>query len=377
MKKIILLALAALPVIAFAQDTKYKIEGKIGEFNAPAKVYLEYRFPKGKPIYDSCTVANGKFHFAGSVGAAPLNAYLLFNSKGTGTGKADGYRAIYLEPGLINVNATDKIENATVDGPKTNQENEKYQLLQKPVNDAYTALEEKQKAATDEQKASPEYIKKAKADEKAIEDMSAAIDKKFIKENPNSIISLNALESLCYSADYVDLKPLYDALTPDVKSTPSGKALGERMPKLKAVALGATAPEFAEADTSGKVINLSSFRGQYVLIDFWASWCGPCRRENPNVVKAYNHYKAQKFTILGVSLDKPNAKDKWLAAIHKDGLTWTHVSDLKFWDSKAAGLYAVRGIPQNFLLDPTGKIIAKNLRGDDLEDKLAEIFGKI
>jgi peroxiredoxin len=377
MKKIILLALAALPVIAFAQDTKYKIEGKIGEFNTPAKVYLEYRFPKGKPIYDSCTVVNGKFHFAGSVGAAPLNAYLLFNSKGTGTSNAESYRAIYLEPGLITVNVTDKLENGTVEGPKTNQENEKYQLLQKPVNDAYAALEERQKAATAEQKASAEYNKKDKADEKAIEDMSAAIDKKFIKENPNSIISLNALESLAYSADYVDLKPLYDALTPDVKSTPSGKALGERMPKLKAVALGATAPEFAEADTSGKVINLSSFRGQYVLIDFWASWCGPCRRENPNVVKAYNHYKGQKFTILGVSLDKPNAKDKWLAAIHKDGLTWTHVSDLKFWDSKAAGLYAVRGIPQNFLLDPSGKIIAKNLRGDDLEDKLAEIFGKI
>jgi len=377
MKKTILLALATLPAIAFAQDTKYSIQGKIGEFNKPAKVYLEYRFPKGKPIYDSCTVVNGKFHFAGSVGAAPLNAYLLFNSKGTGTGQADGYRVIYLEPGVINVTATDKIENATVDGPKTNQENEKYQLVQKPVNDAYAALEEKQKAATDEQKASPEYIKKAKADEKAIDDMSAAIDKKFIQENPGSIISLNALESLAYSADYVDIKPLYDALTPAVKSTDAGKALGERMPKLKAVALGAIAPEFAEADTSGKIINLSSFRGQYVLIDFWASWCGPCRRENPNVVKAYNHYKGQKFTILGVSLDKPNAKDKWLAAIHKDGLTWNHVSDLKFWDSKAAGLYAVRGIPQNFLLDPNGKIIAKNLRGDDLEDKLAEIFGKI
>ncbi|QEC76360.1 TlpA disulfide reductase family protein [Mucilaginibacter ginsenosidivorax] len=377
MKKIILLALAALPVVVFAQDNKYDIQGKIGDFNAPAKVYLEYRFPKGKPIYDSCTVVNGKFHFAGSVGAAPLNAYLLFNSKGTGTGKADGYRAIYLEPGLINVNAADKIENATVDGPKTNQENEKYQLAQKPVNDAYNALEERQKAATAEQKASPEYLKKEKADEKAIDELSAATDKKFIRENPNSIISLNALESLAYSTDYADLKPLYDVLTPAVKSTDAGKALGERMPKLKAVALGAVAPEFAEADTSGKVINLSSFRGQYVLIDFWASWCGPCRRENPNVVKAYNHYKGQKFTILGVSLDKPNAKDKWLAAIHKDGLTWTHVSDLKFWDSKAAGLYAVRGIPQNFLLDPNGKIIAKNLRGDDLEDKLAEIFGKI
>jgi len=377
MKRILLLALAVMPAIAFAQDTKYSIQGKMGEFNAPAKVYLEYRFPKGKPIYDSCNVVNGKFHFAGSIGAAPLNAYLLFNHKGTGTGNADGYRVIYLEPGVINVTAADKIENATVEGPKTNRENEKYQLVQKPVSDAYAALEEKQKAATEEQKASPEYIKKAKDEEKAIDQMSAAVDKKFIQENPGSIISLNALESLSYSADYVDIAPLYEALTPAIKNTDAGKAWGERIAKLKAVALGATAPEFAEADTSGKIINLSSFRGQYVLIDFWASWCGPCRRENPNVVKAYNHYKGQKFTILGVSLDKPNAKEKWLAAIHKDGLTWNHVSDLKFWDSKAAGLYAVRGIPQNFLIDPNGKIIAKNLRGDDLEDKLADIFGKI
>ena len=149
------------------------------------------------------------------------------------------------------------------------------------------------------------------------------------------------------------------------------------MPKIKAIALGAVAPEFAEADTSGKMINLSSFRGKYVLIDFWASWCGPCRQENPNVVKAFNRYKGQKFTIIGVSLDQPNGKTKWLAAIHKDGLNWAQVSDLKYWDSKVADQYAVRGIPQNFLLDPDGKIVAKNLRGDDLEEKLEELFGKI
>ncbi|WP_184546875.1 TlpA disulfide reductase family protein [Mucilaginibacter sp. FT3.2] len=377
MKKILLLALAALPAITFAQDTQYTIQGKIGTFNAPAKVYLEYRFPKGKPIYDSCMLVNGKFKFTGSVGAAPLPAYLLLNTKGPGNGNSTEDRAIYLEPGVINFNTADKLENAKVEGPKTNQENERYMLAQKVVNDAYTALEEKQKAATDEQKASPEFIKKGKADEKAIDQMSAAIDKKFILENPDSYISLNAIESYAYSADYVDIKPLYDALTPAIKSTEAGKAFGERILKLKAIALGAIAPEIAEPDTSGKMFNLSSLRGQYVLIDFWASWCGPCRRENPNVVKAYNHYKNNKFTVLGVSLDKSTAKDKWLAAIRKDGLTWNHISDLKFWDSEAATLYAIRAIPQNFLIDPNGKIIAKNLRGDDLEDKLAELFGKI
>ncbi|GAA3964275.1 TlpA disulfide reductase family protein [Mucilaginibacter dorajii] len=377
MKKILLLTLAALPALSFAQDAKYTIQGKIGEVNAPAKVYLEYRIAKGKSQIDSTVVTNGKFQFTGKAGAAPLSAYLLFNPKGTGTASAEDYRSIYLEPGVINITTADLLANAKVDGPKTNQDNEAYQIAQKPVNDAYKAIDDKQKAATDEQKASPEFKKQAKADEKAAEALSASIDKKFITEHPDSYISLNAIESFAYSADYVDIKPLFDALTPAIKSTEDGKKFADRMPKIKAVALGATAPEFAEADTSGKEISLSSFRGKYVLIDFWASWCGPCRRENPNVVKAYNHYKDQKFTILGVSLDKPTAKDKWLAAIHKDGLTWNHVSDLKFWDSKAADMYAVRGIPQNFLLDPNGKIIAKNLRGDDLEDKLAEIFGKI
>jgi thiol-disulfide isomerase/thioredoxin len=113
------------------------------------------------------------------------------------------------------------------------------------------------------------------------------------------------------------------------------------------------------------------------LVDFWASWCGPCRRENPHVVKTFNLYKGKNFTILSVSLDRPGAKDKWLAAIHKDGLTWTHVSDLQFWKSKTAELYGIRAIPQNFLIDPDGKIVGKNLIGLDLSDKLAEIFGKI
>ena len=377
MKKLTLLALAALPAFAFAQEAKYTVQGKIGENNAPAKVYLEHR-SKGKTIIDSAVLTGGKFHFEGSTeGAAPVNAYLLFNAKGNGANNAEDYRGIYLEAGTINITTADLLTNAKVDGPKTNQENEKYQLGQKPIADAYKALEAKQKAATPEQQASPEFIKQSKADEKAIEDKSTAIDKKFIQDNPDSYISLNALESYAYSADYVDIAPLYAGLSPAIKATEAGIKFGERLPKLKAVALGAIAPEFAEADTAGKEVSLSSFRGKYVLIDFWASWCGPCRRENPNVVKAYNHYKDQKFTILGVSLDQPNAKDKWLAAIHKDGLTWNHVSDLKFWDSKAAGLYAVRGIPQNFLLDPNGKIIGKNLRGDDLEAALAKIFGKI
>jgi thiol-disulfide isomerase/thioredoxin len=124
-------------------------------------------------------------------------------------------------------------------------------------------------------------------------------------------------------------------------------------------------------------VRLSSFRGKYVLVDFWASWCGPCRQENPNVVKLYNKYKGKGFTILGVSLDKAGDKPAWLAAIKNDGLTWTQVSDLNGWSNLAARLYGVQSIPQNFLIDPQGKIVAKGLRGDDLDAALEKLLGKI
>jgi peroxiredoxin len=130
---------------------------------------------------------------------------------------------------------------------------------------------------------------------------------------------------------------------------------------------------FVQNDTAGVPVTLESFRGKYVLIDFWASWCRPCRMENPNVVSAYNKFKAKNFTVLGVSLDRTKAD--WMKAIKDDNLTWTHVSDLKFWSNQVAQQYKVQSIPQNFLIDPNGKIIAKNLRGGDLVNKLCEFLG--
>jgi peroxiredoxin len=376
MKKLIFAVIGLLPAMAFAQDGKYTIQGKIGNLSAPAKMYLQYSI-KDKITTDSVVLKNGEFVFSGTVGNVPVNAYLALNEKGSGIVYKD-YKSIYLENGNINVTGTGKLAEAKVDGPKTNQENVKYDALNKPVNDEQDALDAKVKAETPEQKNSETYQREINKQQKALDAKSNAVNANFIKENPNSFISLMALEMYAaYGSDYADINPLYESLAPEVKQSDAGKQFGERLPRLKAVALGEMAPVFAEADTAGKVINLESFRGKYVLVDFWASWCGPCRRENPNVVKAYNIYKGKNFTILGVSLDRPNGKQKWLEAIHKDHLTWTQVSDLQFWKSKPAALYVVRGIPANFLIDPSGKIIAKNLHGFDLEDKLAELFGKI
>jgi peroxiredoxin len=134
------------------------------------------------------------------------------------------------------------------------------------------------------------------------------------------------------------------------------------------------AKNFEATDINGNTVSLSDFKGKYVLFDFWASWCGPCRAENPNVVVAYNKYKDKNFTILGISLDQPGKKDAWMKAVEKDGLPWTQVSDLKFWNNEAALLYGVKSIPQNFLVDPSGKIVAKNLYGAELHETLEKFL---
>ncbi len=138
--------------------------------------------------------------------------------------------------------------------------------------------------------------------------------------------------------------------------------------------LNKPAPDFTLPDVNGNPVSLSSYKGKYVLVDFWASWCRPCRMENPNVVQAYNKFRDKNFTVLGVSLDRPDGKDAWIKAIKDDKLDWTHVSDLKFWESIVVSLYRFEGIPYNILVDPSGTIIAESLRGPDLEKKLAEVL---
>jgi peroxiredoxin len=164
-------------------------------------------------------------------------------------------------------------------------------------------------------------------------------------------------------------------ITPTALNNFYGNYLKQTVAEAKVLAIGTDAIDFTQTDTLGTPVSLSSFRGKYVLLDFWASWCGPCRQENPNVVETYKKFKEKNFTVLGVSLDRPGQKEKWLQAIHADNLTWTHVSDLQFWSNAVAIQYKIQSIPQNFLVGPDGKILAKNLRGPALESKLCELLG--
>lgn len=172
--------------------------------------------------------------------------------------------------------------------------------------------------------------------------------------------------------DMAALEKRYTALKPAAKETFYGREIAKVIASTKIGLEGTQAVEFTQNDTANKPVSLSSFKGKYVLVDFWASWCGPCRNENPAVVAAYNAFRNKNFTILSVSLDQN--KEKWKQAIQADNLTWTHVSDLKYWQNEVAQLYHIQSIPANMLLDPNGKIIARNLRGEALYEMLGKLL---
>lgn len=197
------------------------------------------------------------------------------------------------------------------------------------------------------------------------------LTKSYALNHPHSIpAAYAAYNDFAFDADEGILESIYNGFDSSVRVSYFGKKIKDLADIAKKTAVGVAAPEFTQVDATGKAISLSSFKGRYVLIDFWASWCGPCRGENPNVVKVYKKFHPKGFDILGVSLD--DDKGKWTEAIKHDGLDWTQVSDLHGWKNSVAVLYGVQAIPTNFLVDKDGKIIAKGLRGDILESKLAE-----
>ena len=195
----------------------------------------------------------------------------------------------------------------------------------------------------------------------------------FVKEKPSSPVSSFVIYITSpVSNDPAGLEKTYNLLSEKGKSGFYANEVQKMISSSKIGLVGTMAPDFSQPDSANKPVSLSSFKGKYVLVDFWASWCGPCRMENPAVVAAYNAFKDKNFTILGVSLDQN--RDKWLQAIQADNLTWNHVSDLKYWQNAAAQLYHITGIPANMLIDPSGKIIARDLRGEALYGTLQELL---
>ena len=378
MKKILYSALLLLPGLAQAQTENFVVKGTVGAKAGVTKAYLGYPVNKVWSV-DSAVVKNGRFEFKGTV-PEPVRASLTLSHHGTPLRKSQdaSKQFFYLEQGTVTVATPDSAAKATVRGTPLNDENAKLEAALKPLNDRYKAFVSAYRAQSEATRKDPAYVKQLEAQLDPIEADQKKIRTEYVKAHPDARFSLLVLQDVGGSVPEVaPYAALYQGLSARVRNTPRGQRIDEQIKRLQKVAVGALAPDFTQNTPDNVPVKLSSLRGKYVLIDFWASWCGPCRQENPNVVKAYNVYKDKGFTVLGVSLDREGAREAWLRAIEKDNLTWTHVSDLKFWNNAAAQEYGVQAIPQNFLLDPQGKIVATNLRGEALQSTLDKLLSKV
>ncbi|WP_455628706.1 redoxin domain-containing protein [Parabacteroides chinchillae] len=326
MKQFVMLVLSGLLMVSCQEVPKGYVINGIVENMPEGKVYLKSFRNKMFFDVDTADVKDGKFTFKGEV-----DQPLLF---GLATDQMDYPVQFFIENVNMNVAVDPEGETITVENS--------------PINDLF------RENAT-------------KVFEKGYN-----IDSLVNKYPSSPVAAFFLYRYFTYQLPLQQLTETRNQLSQNLADCPYVKDLDAIIEQLNHVQIGQKAPEFSLPDTAGVIVSLSDFKGKYVLLDFWASWCPPCRKENPNVVKAYQKYKDKNFTVLGISLDKD--KGKWLKAIEDDQLTWTHLSDLKYWDSEIPALYGIRGIPANLLLDPDGVIIAKNIKEEELHKKLEEVI---
>jgi peroxiredoxin/vacuolar-type H+-ATPase subunit E/Vma4 len=381
-------------VNAVGQEVKFTINGSLKNMKAmPAKLYLTEIVPGGFLVKgkDSAEVVNGNYHFSGSIAADEAIGGTISDSP-TGKNTVTNNLSVIIDKGEINIVSDSVISNFTATGTGALAQHQ-FEDMRKDLKKEGDEL--KKLAASEEFKTNKELqadVQKRSMGMlgKTIFDMYS-----YVKKDPAARVSPYTtyfLVQLPYLSD-TGKDTLVNILPEKVKTDKLGLAIIQTLAKnrvvrdslvkvslakiqenMSKVPIGSKAVDFAQNDPEGKSVSLNSYKGKYVLVDFWASWCKPCREENPNVLKAYQKYKNKEFTVLGVSLDNASAKAAWIKAIQVDGLPWTQISDLKGFENEAAKLYDVKSIPQNFLIDPNGVVVGKNLRGEELQLKLASIF---
>jgi len=344
---------------ALAQsDSIIIIKGVID--TVPNACYGIYYTKDGQEIADTvCLDAQGRFEYT-TTSSEPVYLYLgIDNKPGSAwyNARLVGYYTMYTlwaDPGKIT-----------------------YLIGKKGRGNQVVRNSPTQKAAEDfRDKIKQLHEQPTLMDEKAFSHAYDSVRQAYISENPSSYFSLWLLAGMAKfeKQTYPYIEHTLTEFPPDLKNTHLGKEIAQRLLINKALAVGSVMPDFEQADTSSKPVKLSDFRGKYVLVDFWASWCVPCRHDNPRLVKIYKRFSGKGFDILGISLDEK--KGDWLQAIHHDGLPWTQVSDLKGFDNAVAKGFFIHAVPTKFLLDPNGVIIARDFNSGQLERKLEEIFGE-
>lgn len=358
--KIVLLIVLLFGFFACTQTPSYKVNVKL--VSAQGKAFLSQRVKGEWMKLDSADIKNGKCRFKGVV-KNPDVCYLSVS-------KRKEKLPFFIENSVISISGVvDSLTSAKVTGSVVNDE---YQVVQNELDE----LDIQGMALFNQSREAEKAGEKVIADSLMVlaEKIFGSIDdqqKDFVKANPASWVSPYLLSRVYYDMEADVLDGYLSAMDAKLDSVPTIVNLKERVAKLKTVAIGQTAPDFTLNDVIGNPVKLSDIytKNKYTLIDFWASWCGPCRRENPNLVATYDKYKGKGFGVFGVSLDAD--KGKWEKAIDSDQLTWPHVSDLKGWKNEAAALYSVNSIPANLLVDKTGKIIGRNLREENLRETIA------
>ncbi|TKC13246.1 AhpC/TSA family protein [Pedobacter polaris] len=352
----ILLMLLISSVSAIAQT--FNITGTTTGLADGTWLYLRTSSPE--KTLDSTKVKNGKFNLVGKTNekVSQLAVY---------TAKYENYVFFWAEQNTHLQLKNGEFKKAIITGSKTQLQADLRNKLKEPnrkLQDSLIQLLAKEKdiAAKQELK---EKLNTAKNAEREF-------DINDVKENPNSLISAYILSVYASNWGKEKSAELYNNLSSDMKNTTYGKTISDFIMLNKEIKIGGKFVDFEQANATGKKIKLSAIKAKYILLEFWGSWCGPCREENPNLVKTYNAYKNKGFEILGVAADEK--KEQWLKAIKDDNLPWENVSDLKGDKNEAALIYGINAFPTNYLIDEKGIIIAKNLRGEELKKKLAELL---
>ena len=372
MKKITLIVAAALTTFACNQlkDNEFIINGDANGVENGKKVFVEIQTETGSVVKDTGVVENGKFELKGITEGIDLGFVRIENEQIS--------LPLILEEGKIEINIVkDSLHKSTLGGTPNNDKFQKFNTESRAISEKVAKFEkdngpEMQKAQMSNDTVT---INKLLKEYKKFQNEMNDYSKKFIKENPDAYLSVLLLENFLMRQYLTpeEIKSYFEGLDKDVKETKSGKKIKTALDSMSAIVIGKPAPNFSAPSPEGKTISLKESLGKVTIIDFWASWCGPCRAENPNVVALYNEFHPQGLNIIGVSLDKDAAK--WKEAIAKDGLIWPHVSNLKFWEDPIAKQYNVQSIPATFILDEKGNIVAKDLRGEELRAKVAALLG--